>query len=197
VSGLDGKTMHCSHFEALLSDGIEGSLVPPEARAMEQHRQDCARCALLWRQVHMLVQELHAFPEVQPPQDLVDAILSRTSLGRSRRVAMPVTGAGAFLLATLRPFLTQRNAAAVAIACLFALVGSGLTAPGPAKWSLAGLNPAAVYLRADVGSYRTYRRVLKWNQAVSVAGVKASTRMAEWLSFLEMHWKEPQSRGSV
>ncbi len=95
--------MNCSRFETILTDHLERRLDSPVQQAVEVHLEDCELCSALLENVVALRRELEDFPELKPPDDLVDRILVKTS-GRPK----PLSFWKETILTTMKPFFTKR-----------------------------------------------------------------------------------------
>jgi hypothetical protein len=145
--------MNCPRFETLLTDYMDGALDPRVRSAMEFHLQECPACGALLQQVTQLRRELEEFPEIRVPEDLVRRILERTS-GLPQRYSWWKD----VVLATLRPFMTQRYAFATLV--MFAFISFAVNVMGP-TFSAAGsslLNPSTLVARADELTGELYKR---------------------------------------
>ncbi len=74
-------TMDCAAFEALLVDAVENALPAADALSFQEHAGRCERCSQLLlraRQGHDWLALLRQ-QEIEPPVDLVQTILARTS----------------------------------------------------------------------------------------------------------------------
>jgi hypothetical protein len=151
--------MECADFEYFLSEYIEESVDRRIAAEMHKHQSGCSACRMLHSQVSGVLDDLRSFPEVDPPQHLVQRILEKTS-GTPRHRSFWQ----AIVVPTFRPFLTQRFAAATAIVFVFLSMTVSLLGPGFSSATFSTLSPSAVYRQADNLVYRTYRRVLRFNQ---------------------------------
>ncbi len=73
--------MDCATFEALLADAVENALPAAESLSFQEHAGRCERCSQLWlraRQGHDWLALLRQ-QEIEPPANLVQTILARTS----------------------------------------------------------------------------------------------------------------------
>jgi hypothetical protein len=118
-------TDDCARFDAQLGPWLEHDLDPAADRWMGQHRDSCAACAAIARELDTLVAEAGALPALAPPHDLWPVIESR--------LAAPVIPIGprgdtAITSAPGRTITIRRFALA---ATLLVAVSSGVT------WQLA------------------------------------------------------------
>ncbi|MBV8438931.1 MAG: zf-HC2 domain-containing protein [Silvibacterium sp.] len=75
-----GRELRCEEWEALLADALDGMMPAAESASFETHSHSCAACAGLLaqsRQGQEWMRFLHFEPE--PPADLMEHILGRTS----------------------------------------------------------------------------------------------------------------------
>lgn len=144
--------MNCSRFETLLTDYLDKVLDPRVEEAMAVHVQSCVKCAGLLEQVKLLRQELGVFPEVEPPAQLVEDILRRTSgIPQSRSFWRDL------FVPTLRPFLTQRYAFATLVMFVFLSLMVNFWGPGFSAFSASDLRPSNLV----EGSYRVSNSIYK------------------------------------
>ena len=108
--------MNCNEFEIQLSEYLDAALAGPLLQEFEQHRRECALCALLLENVREASAALHAFPEVEAPAGLTDRILDATS-----RAPKGFLGRLAGYLHVDRQFLPQLAAAAVVVLFLLSV----------------------------------------------------------------------------
>jgi putative zinc finger protein len=71
--------MHCSEFDALLSQAIDGTLAGERLLAFEAHSRECGVCGPLLQEAEAGRDWLKSLNEVEPPADLVTNILLQTS----------------------------------------------------------------------------------------------------------------------
>lgn len=150
--------MNCSRFETLLSDSMEGVLDPRVQAAVEIHLRECPACTALLQQVKELRQELAEFPEIRVSEQFVHRILERTS-----GIPQQYSWWRDFVVAGLRPLMTQRYAFATLV--MFAFISFAVNVMGP-TFSAAGsslLNPSALVARADEFTGSIYRRWQEFN----------------------------------
>ena len=73
------QKMSCSEFDALLSQAIDGTLAGERLAAFEAHGKECQLCGPLLHEAESGRTWLKSLQEVEPPADLVNNILVRTS----------------------------------------------------------------------------------------------------------------------
>ncbi|MBO0910989.1 MAG: zf-HC2 domain-containing protein [Acidobacteria bacterium] len=71
--------MSCSEFDALISQAIDGTLAGERLAGFEAHRRECTLCGPLVEDAERGRFWVKSLAEVEPPQDLVTAILLRTA----------------------------------------------------------------------------------------------------------------------
>lgn len=71
--------MQCSEFDALLSQAIDGTLSGERLTAFEAHGSECKTCGPLLQEAQAGRSWLKSLEEVEPPADLVNNILVRTT----------------------------------------------------------------------------------------------------------------------
>jgi hypothetical protein len=102
--------MNCNDFEDLLSEYLDAELSGASLQEFEQHRRECALCAMLLENVREASAALQDFPEFEPPAHLTERILDATS-----RAPKGFVGRLAGLLHVDRQFMPQLAAAAVVV----------------------------------------------------------------------------------
>lgn len=79
MPGKEDNRMSCSEFDALLSQAIDGTLAGEKLASFEAHGRVCQLCGPLLHEAEAGRSWLKSLAEVEPPADLVDSILLRTS----------------------------------------------------------------------------------------------------------------------
>ena len=79
MAGQEDKRMHCSEFDALLSQAIDGTLAGERLAAFEAHGRECQLCGPLLQEAEAGRSWLKSLEEVEPPAELVTSILLRTT----------------------------------------------------------------------------------------------------------------------
>ena len=147
--------MNCSRFETILTDYLERRLDLPVQQAVEAHLRDCEQCSALLDNVVALRRELENFPELTPPEDLVDRILVKTT-GRPQ----PLSLWKETILPAIKPFFTKRFTFATVLLFVFLSLMVNLVGP-PAG---AVLSPGGLAESADK---LTTQIAMKWAQVLS------------------------------
>jgi hypothetical protein len=174
--------MTCADFENLLTDYADGTLDRRVAAEVEQHRQKCPHCQLLFQEVARLVDDLQGFPEFEPPERLLVSILEKTSGIQQRHSFWQ-----AIVAPTFRPFLTQRFAAATALMFVTLCMTVSLLGPGFSGINASDFRPSVMYKRADNFSHRLYRRMLEFNQWTKEARAELYMWRTDWAGRLDYH----------
>jgi hypothetical protein len=94
MAGKEDNRMHCSEFDALLSQAIDGTLVGERLTAFEAHGRECKLCGPLLQEAEAGHGWLKSLQEAEPPADLITNILLRTTgldTARLHGRARPVT----------------------------------------------------------------------------------------------------------
>jgi hypothetical protein len=78
--------MQCSEFDALLSQAIDGTLSGERLTAFEAHGRECKLCGPLLQEAEAGHSRLKGLEEVEPPAELVNNILLRTTGVQSARL---------------------------------------------------------------------------------------------------------------
>lgn len=146
-------TMNCAQLETLLSDYLEGELKKPVQSALDEHLESCAQCRLLVDELRCIQADFKAFPELDPPPGLVEAVLRRTSGIPDKRSLWRD-----LLLPTLQPFLTQRFAFATGIMFVFLslmvnVLGPGFSGLSASDLSYSNLREGGQRAATQVSSY--------------------------------------------
>jgi hypothetical protein len=71
--------MHCSEFEALLLEAVEGTLEAGQLSLFQAHARACVTCGPLFAEADAGRRWLKGLAEVEPPKNLVHNILARTT----------------------------------------------------------------------------------------------------------------------
>lgn len=154
--------MNCTSFETLLSDYVDRTLPRPAREAVEAHLTDCPNCRHLRDRVVSLRRELQSFPEVAPPPDLSDRILSKTT-----GVPSSQSWWERFVAPVLHPFFTKRFTFATAL--LFVFLSLMVNVVGPPVG--AALSPAGLAESAD---RLTTKVSMRWAQVLSLVDMVTS-----------------------
>ena len=147
--------MDCSRFETILTDYLERRLDLPVRQAVKVHLVDCEKCGALLGNVVALRRGLENFPELTPPEDLVDRILVKTT-GRPKPLALWKET----VLPAIRPFFTKRFTFVTVLLFVFLSLMVNLVGP-PAG---AVLSPGGLAESADK---LTTQIAMKWAQVLS------------------------------
>jgi hypothetical protein len=94
MAGKEDNRMHCSEFDALLSQAMDGTLAGERLVAFEAHGRECKLCGPLLQEAEAGRGWLKSLQEAEPPADLITNILLRTTLLDTARLhgrARPVT----------------------------------------------------------------------------------------------------------
>jgi hypothetical protein len=71
--------MHCSEFDALLSEALDQRLSGEKLESFQAHARGCPTCGPLLAEADAGLRWLHELVEVEPPVTLVDNILAATT----------------------------------------------------------------------------------------------------------------------
>ena len=145
--------MNCSRFETLISDYLDETLDRRVHEAISVHAERCPDCASLLQEVRDLQQELAYFPTLEPPEDLVDRILERTS-GKPQKRSLWKD----LVIPTVNPFLTQRYAFATVMMFVFLSLMVNLWGPGFSALSASQLRPSTIIDESYRFSNQIYKR---------------------------------------
>jgi len=77
----------CQRFKELMSDYIEGGLLPQQKSQMEYHFRECLKCTKLTQRLRNLIHELKGLPKVTVSPDFETILRARISIesGLARR----------------------------------------------------------------------------------------------------------------
>src|SRR5213593_723036 len=79
MAGQQDNRMLCAEFDALLSQAIDGTLAGERLALFEAHGRECELCGPLLQEAEAGRTWLKSLAEVEPPEQLVNNILLRTS----------------------------------------------------------------------------------------------------------------------
>jgi hypothetical protein len=79
MAGQQDNRMLCAEFDALLSQAIDGTLAGERLALFEGHGRECKLCGPLLQEAEAGRTWLKSLAEVEPPKQLVNNILLRTS----------------------------------------------------------------------------------------------------------------------
>jgi len=71
--------MHCSEFDALLTDALDGVLSGPKLVRFNTHKSGCAACSEMFTEAEAGMNFLKAMPEVDLPAGFAERVLLATS----------------------------------------------------------------------------------------------------------------------
>jgi anti-sigma factor RsiW len=150
-------TWTCELTEARLGEYLDGLLSPDEQRAFDMHVNGCEQCVPLVASVSRLLTGLHSLEQIEPPPQLIHAILNQT-LG-PREFAKGWRSTFRWLIsvfATPRFAYSTVSLVATMLILLVASVGS-LRKP-----KLADLSPSNLYHKANSQAHLVYARSTKF-----------------------------------
>lgn len=117
----DHDRADCARFDAQLSAWLERELGAAEQAWMSQHRQHCAACDTVVRELDAIIADASALPPIAVPRDLWPAIEARLE---APVIPLPVAGAPAVTHGRRRSVPVQWFAVA---ATVLVAVSSGIT----------------------------------------------------------------------
>ena len=80
ASGQTGRVLRHDEWETLLVDALDGTLNAAEAAAFRRHQSECAPCEQMFQETQRGMAWMgYLATEPEPPADLLDKILTRTS----------------------------------------------------------------------------------------------------------------------
>jgi anti-sigma factor RsiW len=149
-------TWTCEHIEARLSDYLDGLLTPDERHEFDVHANSCENCAQMVASLSHLLNGLHSLEQIEPPPQLVYAILNKTLGPREAKKGWR----GAFgWFSGLTSARFAYSAVSVAASLLILLTAAGFSWRKP---KLADLSPVNLYHKADSQAHILYARSTKF-----------------------------------
>ncbi len=162
----DSKSgMQCQHFDALLSDALDGTLGAAEMQRFQAHRESCPNCGPMFAEVERGRMLLRGLAEIEPPANFVHNVLAAT-IGRVEVVA-PASAHGQPWWHTLRariagPVLHPKFAMSFAMAFFSISLVLSLLGVKLDTLKRIDLSPKAVVRAA----YDTQARVVKYYENI-------------------------------
>ena len=127
--------MKCRDFDRVLCDYLDGTADFEQRRGIEHHRAECGACGDELADAELALGLLQDAPKVDPPAELVDAILHGTLVAGAPVAAGGPAGVFGFLRPFIHPLMQPRLAMSVAMT-LFWL--SMMTFHGRGAWERLG-----------------------------------------------------------
>ena len=170
--------MTCAEFEVLLCDYLDGTLDADGKQALEEHRDSCAVCSELARDVGGALGFMECAAEVTVPPELLTRIAFEIPTGRTQR-----PGERESLLAAIRrffqPVLQPKFAMGMAMTILsFSLLGrfAGIEVR---QLKPSDLTPKAVWTAVDDRAHQSWERVVKYYEGLKIV-FEVQSRLKEW-----------------
>ena len=165
--------MTCAEFETLLCDYVDNTLDVRQRRSVEEHRDSCANCAELARDVTAAMAFMERAAEVEPPPELLTKITFDIPAGGAKK------GWRAWVAGWLQPILQPRFAMGMAMTILsFSMLGR-LAGIEPRQLKPSDLHPVAIWNAVDNKLYRTWERAVKYYENLRLV-YEVQTRLQEW-----------------
>jgi hypothetical protein len=158
--------MHCSEFETLVADYLDGTLAAGERTAIEEHASACPGCAEFLRDVRSAVSFLERVPDVAPPAELITRI---AYLAPSGRVRHPLDEPGIFgkiRAKWLQPLLQPKLAMGMAMTILSFAMLEKCTGIEVRHIPAADLNPVRIWGGLEDKVIRAKDRAVKYYENV-------------------------------
>jgi len=181
---MQGETLNCAEFEALLAEALDGALAGAARQRFDEHRTSCADCGPLYADAAAGLSWMKSLQEVEPPRNLVHNILTATSGQEAKAEAGdPVRG---WTRGWLKPALFPLYAAvrqprfAMSAAMAFFSVSLMMQVTGVKLSDLrqVDLRPSAIQSSAVRGYNETSSKVVKYYENIRLV-YEIQTRMQE------------------
>ena len=175
MNGEHTGGMDCGHFEALLSDVLDGTLGQSELAGFHAHAAACEHCRPLLAEAQDGLNWLKSLAQVEPPRNLVRNILIATSGAEQApvRAAAPAQPWRDRLLVWTRPLATVFSGVAqprfaLSLGMAFFSIAVLLNAAGlhVSKLRAADLRPSAIQDNLSRTYDETTARVVKYYENI-------------------------------
>jgi Putative zinc-finger len=169
--------MTCPEFEVLLADYLDGTLDADQKQALEQHRDTCATCAELARDVAGALSFIERAADVTVPPELLTRIAYEIPTGGQRADRRESIWAG--LRRRFQPVLQPKFAMGMAMTILsFSLLGRALGIE-VRQLKPADLTPTAVWAATEDRVHKSWERAVKYYEGLKVVW-EVQSRLKEW-----------------
>ena len=171
------RTITCAEFEVLYCDYVDGLLREPEKTALEDHRNTCAACAELARDIHGAMAFIERSDRVEPPAELLTRILHdipSVKMKPERRSWFRKTFGGA-----MDTVLQPRFAMGMAMTMLSLAMLVKFTGIKPRPIRPADLHPVKIWATVDDRAHRTWDRAVKYYDNMRLV-IEIQSRLKEW-----------------
>lgn len=147
---------NCEQTEALLTDYLDGLMIPGERQNFEAHLNACKDCAQVVASVSQLVGNLHSMEQVEPAPQLIYAILNKTLGPRETKKGWRFAFGWISGLASPR---FAYSAVSIGASLTILLAASGVSLRKP---KLADLSPVNIARSVDRQAHLVYARSTKF-----------------------------------
>jgi hypothetical protein len=154
--------MNCAEFESVLADYLDGTLVPSERVALEQHTSLCDSCREFMVDVSGGLKFLQRVPDVAPPPELVTRIAFHAPVGRTRHPSEQQGILSRLAAKWLQPILQPRLAMGLAMTVLSFAVLERCTGVQIQHIQAADLNPVRILGSLEDKTLCAKDRVVKY-----------------------------------
>jgi hypothetical protein len=166
--------MNCAEFEILLCDYVDGTLDEGRRAELENHKQECASCAELARDVTGVVAFFERVPQVEPPHELLSKIAFQIPPENTAG-----GGAKSWLKSWLQPIVQPRFAMGMAMTILsFSMLGR-FTPIDVQQLRPSDLHPVKVCAAVDDRAHRVWNRAVKYYENLRLV-YEVQSRLQEW-----------------
>lgn len=178
--------MNCREFEDLLGAYIDQELESGQLASFEQHRRDCALCAMLVETLQECRDIFRDLPEVDPPPELSARILAVTS-GAPRGVLGRISQ----LLHVPRALVPRLAVGALGVLFALTLSYNLFLQPG----NLSGARQAETDLVSllDYSGNRAFTRVIQVYEGAKETWQGAVEIKDRAEGFVKSHWQQVKS----
>jgi hypothetical protein len=169
--------MTCAEFEILLCDYMDGALDAERRLELEHHRDTCAVCAELAKDVTGALTFIERAEEVAVPPELLTRIAFEIPTGKQKQVKPD--GLLRSMAKFFQPVLQPRFAMGMAMTILsFSLLGrfAGIEVR---QLKPSDLAPSAVYASVEDRFSNTWQKIVKYYQGLKVV-YDVQTRLREF-----------------
>lgn len=175
-------TCNCAEFEILLCDAVDGTLRGEQKAAFEAHRQSCAACDELAKDVLGATAFMERVAAVEPPKELLTRILFETTGGKASKQtnsSMARGGIRGYLSRLFRPVLEPRLAMGMVMTILSISMLAQVFGLEVRPMKASDLEPSRIWAGVEDTTHRQWSRVVKYYENIRVV-YEIQSRLKEW-----------------